>query len=131
MGKVVFSAGEDYKVAKEAPVGDKVSPPAAPYREGYEFIGWYTEEEGGAAVEGEIALESEIKTLYARYTALPATEKHTALFFDNEVEIVSGPDTLLIVIAAVVAAVAIAAVCAAVLIAKKSKKNNNDKGSIK
>ena len=131
MGKAVFSAGEDYKVAKEAPVGDKVSPPAAPYREGYEFIGWYTEEEGGAAVEGEIALESGIKTLYARYTALPATEKHTALFFDNEVEIVSGPDTLLIVIAAVVAAVAIAAVCAAVLVAKKSKKNNNDKGSIK
>ena len=54
--------------------------PAAPSREGYEFLGWYTAQEGGAAVENTAVFGGDT-TLYAQWKKLGST--YTVTFLPN------------------------------------------------
>jgi uncharacterized repeat protein (TIGR02543 family) len=114
IGQAVSFVTDDVRVsAYEAAPGGTVALPAAPYRFGYTFLGWYDSPEGGSRVEQPVPVKEEVTTVYARFKENAAAQEHKAEFSGDEPEFRGGGislDAVIIIICIIVAAAAIAIV---------------------
>lgn len=114
IGQAVRFVTDDVRVsAYEAAPGGTVALPAAPYRFGYTFLGWYDSPEGGIRVEQPVPVKEEVTTVYARFKENAAAQEHKAEFSGDEPEFRGGwisLDAVIIIICIIVAAAAIAIV---------------------
>ena len=66
-GKVRFITDENKVVAYENTIGQKVALPGNPFKNGYEFVGWYTAKEGGEKVTDSVVVSKDVTEIYARF----------------------------------------------------------------
>ena len=67
-GKVKFITDDTTAIAYEAKIGDKIDIPGDPFKQGHDFIGWYTAKEGGKKIENSVTATDETVNLYARFS---------------------------------------------------------------
>ena len=60
--------------------------PSAPYKQGYDFEGWYTAKEGGEKVENDLVFAEEVTEIYARFTERTVANE-TVGYSDTEINL--------------------------------------------
>ncbi len=128
-GKCVInfdSQGGNYCETVKGEFGETIAMPADPVREGYRFMGWYTDPEGNNLFDTEGAVyEYGYLKLYADWFLIPAEKPVEEEIVVTEPEEDPKNNTLLYIIIA--AAVVLVAVVAVVVVASKKKKPKTEK----
>ncbi len=124
-GKVRFITDEKKVVAYENKIGSTVSLPGNPFKQGYEFAGWYTEKEGGEKITEPVRVTEEITEVYARFTEKQYT-KREVVTSNTEINL-ERPAVGKIIFVCVSLLIMILVVIVLLIKIKKTKKKNGTK----
>ncbi len=119
---VRFITDEGIAIAYEGLVGESIDLPDKPYKIGYDFVGWYTEKEGGVKIENSVKVADDVTEVYARFSKRVLTKRNVTTY-DTEVEFPNSTNITLIIIIAVVVVIVSASVVF-VIFKKKNLKGN-------
>lgn len=85
-GKIRVITDNNIITAFEDKIGNTMSLPAAPYKQGYNFDGWYTAKEGGEKVEHDLVFGENMTEIYAHFSERAAS-KESIGFSDTEINL--------------------------------------------
>lgn len=120
-GKVKFITDDTTAITYEAKIGEKISLPGDPFKQGSTFVGWYTAKEGGEKVSDAVVASENITEIYARFSENKATTE-SAKTYNNEINLERlAVGKLIFIIASVL--VMIAVVIVLLMKIKKSSKS--------
>lgn len=122
-GKIRVITDDEIATAFEDKIGNTMKLPTAPYKQGYNFEGWYTAKEGGEKVEQDLVFGEKVTEIYARFSERAASNE-AAGFSDTEINLEQGSVTKIVTVCC---SLFIMAVFAIVLLIKM-KKTQRKKG---
>lgn len=85
-GKIRVVTDDNIATAFEDKIGTIMKLPSAPYKQGYDFEGWYTAKEGGEKVENDLVFAEEVTEIYARFTERTVANE-TVGYSDTEINL--------------------------------------------
>lgn len=74
-GKVRFICDDNKAIAYEGNVGSAIALPGNPFKQGYEFVGWFTEKENGNQVTDSVKVVDGETNVYARFIKKQYTKR--------------------------------------------------------
>ncbi|MDD4164692.1 MAG: InlB B-repeat-containing protein [Eubacteriales bacterium] len=121
--EVLFITEEDITYSIDVLSGEKVEQIPNPKKNGYVFTGWFTDSEGGEAVNFPAKIGNDGLTVFARFTKKDSVNTNAgAVFFNNEVEILPGTDYNEMVIYSFICLTLLAGIIAALVSTIRHKK---------
>lgn len=96
-GKIRVVTDDNIVTAFEDKIGNTMKLPAAPYKQGFDFEGWYTAKEGGAKVENDLVFGNSVTEIFARFTERAVSEEKVG-FSDTEINLERGSVVKIVII---------------------------------